>query len=310
MRADLAPVSSLRSTEPADSQVRCDVLDSLRAEIGSIERRSPAAGRVAPAAQPEDAWTFDEAGLDALVGPRGLEIGAVHEVKPAALLQDGGTQAGWAALCASGRRFALALAVRRLSTLRGARRDAPVLVCSSASQSAELGAFYGPGLSSLGLDPGRLIVAEPARGADVLWAVEQGLASQGLAMVIGEVAEVDLSPARRLGLAASRSLTPCVLVTHPRGEPAAATSTRWRVSPALGPPDDLDREAPGAACLRVSLERCRTAPARGSWCAPLLLEWCDAAYRFRVAAGVADRSSRAGSSAGWACAPMETGKRA
>lgn len=309
MPADLAPGSNVRSAGPADFQMRCDVLAGLRAEIGNIERRSPQlAGNTVPDVPAEDAWTFGEAGLDARVGPGGLEIGAVHEVKPSALAQD--TPAGWVALCAASRRFALALAVRRLSTLRGARRDAPVLVCTSVSQSAELGALYGPGLHGLGLDPARVIVAEPSKAADVLWAVEQGLASQGLAMVIGEVAQVDLTPARRLALAASRSLTPCVLLTHPRAGPAAATSTRWSIAPAPGSPDPLDQEAPGAARLSVSLKRCRTAPATPSWSAPLLLEWCDAAYRFRVASRVASRSSREGPPADWAGAALGSGKRA
>lgn len=309
MHIDIAPVSRASPTAKADSRSKDEVLESLRAEIGSLERRT-AGSSVAAGVPSGDMWTFGSPQLDALIGPCGLEIGAVHEVKPSALSADGKTSAGWAASCAASRRFALALVARRLAGVGGARRGAPVLVCSPASYAAELGALYGPGLADLGIDPGRLIVAEPARPADVLWAVEQGLASNGLALVVGELPDVELTPARRLALAAARSVTPCVLLTHPRAGLVAATATRWRVAPASGASDAFDPEAPGAARLRVVLERCRAGPARGSWSAPLLLEWCDAAYRFHLAASVADRSARTVVAAGRPDAAVGAGGRA
>lgn len=302
-------------------------LDALREQIRSIERRptllspGPAPRSRFDAASSrgfdekrstEDAiaeisgagsWTLGNAspdergpepvnqgrtGLDRAIGTGGLEIGAVHEIKPAAAPTAG---IGWAAAFASAYHFALALAVRRLVSAPPGHASAPILLCFSAAQSAEMGAPYAPGLAALGLDPERLILVEAARQVDVLWAIEEGLKSDGLALVLGQTDAVGLTPARRLALAAARSSTPCLLLTHPRSPAAAATSTRWRIAPASSSPNALDPEAPGETRFLANLERCRGSPAAvqpGSY----LLEWCNVAYRFGMAAGVVDGASR------------------
>lgn len=280
-------------------------LDALREQIRSIEQRprllspGPQARLVAAprptagtsAASGARIWTLGDAGIDRAIGSGGLEIGAVHEIKPAA-----GT--GWAAGFASAHHFALALAVRRLIAAPPADRNAPVLLCYSTAQGGEMGLPYAPGLAALGLDPGRLILVEAARQADVLWAIEEGLKSEGLALVIGQSDAVDLTPARRLALAAARTSTPCLLLTHPRSAAAAATATRWRIAPAPSAPHPFDPEAPGEPRFHAGLERCRGSPAAVH---PVLhlMEWCHAAYRFRVAAGVVDRASRARAQEDW-----------
>lgn len=314
--------SSPRSTETG--------LDALREQIRSIERRptlfSPGRG---PETRSEAAsstssgrgiWTLgdrspddcgsdagghsgdhSETGLDQSIGTGGLEIGAVHEIKPTAGVS-------WAAAFASAYHFALALAVRRLIAAPPSDRSAPVLLCFSAAQSTEMGAPYAPGLSGLGLDPERLILVEAARQADVLWAIEEGLKSEGLALVLGQIDAVGLTSARRLALAAARTSTPCLLLTHPRYPAAAATATRWRVSPAPSASHPLDPEAPGAPRFLVGLERCRGSPAAvlpGSY----LLEWSNAAYRFRMAAGMVDGASRPRAPESWPSRAMGGGER-
>lgn len=285
-----------QSARPAHLEARLYV---LRQAIGSIEGRaaasSPPGGahsREPPAR--EGTWTLGEPALDDLVGLEGLQIGAVHEIRPSTHTDRGGAPGAveWAAGFAAARRFALALAARRLATAPGRQRAAPWLICAGAPHVAELGAPYGPGLAALGLEPDRLIVVEPAKPFDVLWALDEGLRSEGLALVLGEVGDVGLTPARRLALAAARSGTPCLLLTHPRADTVAATATRWRVSPAPGGAHALDAGAPGAPRLQVELERCRGSPA-GASLGPLLVEWCNAAYRFRMASHLADRAPRA-----------------
>lgn len=221
-----------------------------------------------------------------MLGPAGLEIGAVHEVKPAASGVD------WAAAWAAARSFALMLGVRRLQAGAGQDARTHVLWCTSTAMTSELGAPYGPGLGMLGLDPARLILVEPARQQDALWALEEGLKSDSLALAVAQLDDVALTPARRLALAAAGGRTPCLLLTHPREGPAAATATRWRIAPAPSARHPLDPQAPGAIRLRVTLERCRGRPAPPEDLS-LMLEWCDAAYRFRMASTVADRADAA-----------------
>jgi hypothetical protein len=129
--------------------------------------------------------------------------------------------------------------------------------------------------------------------------MEEGLRSASLALVIGVVPEVALTPARRLSLAAAQG-TACLLVTDPRAPAAGSTATRWRVSQRSSAPHSLDAAAPGAPRYAVALERCREG-ALMIEASPLVLEWSDETHRFRVAAAVAHRAPaprRAGLGAG------------
>ncbi len=314
-QASFSPTSFSPASSPLDG------LQRLRESIRAIERRSqattplalgfmPGTGR---AHGPHTSWTLGEPVLDALIGTAGLEPGGLHEIKPVAgQLQSKGQSKDearsnriadkppnripdWMGGAAVARRFALALGVRWLAACDGLRREAPVLWCASAGDASELGAPYGAGLGRLGLDPARLIVVEPAKTSETLWALEEGLKASGLALVFGQLPSIGLTPARRLALAAAHGRTPCLLLTHPRAPPAAATSTRWRIAPAPSAPNPLDSWAPGAARFLVTLERCRGRPA-AEQSASFVLEWCDAALRFRLASGVAAGASRPGQS--------------
>lgn len=238
-------------------------------------------------------WRLGAREIDGLLPAAGLEDDALHEIKP--VLPAPGQAA--AAAVAAAQQFTLALAGRRLATLSGSAdprmASAPVLWCVPAATAADTGRPYGQGLMAFGLDPGRLLVAEAATAADALWVLEEGLASGSLALAIGLVDEIDLTPARRLSLAAAAKRTPCLLVTGARSAPAGATATRWRAGPAPGGEHPFDAAAPGAPRFEIALERCRRAPQAAAM-PPVSLEWCDEAYRFRMAAGVADRAMATG----------------
>jgi protein ImuA len=213
----------------------------------------------------------------------------MHEVKP--VISEGGSNfaAGWAAA----RAFTLALGVRRCHAMGlTGDRPVPVLCCWPGALAHELGSLYGPGLRALGLDPDRLLIAETANAAEALWALEEGLRSASLALALGMLEEVALTPARRLALAAAASRTPCLLLTHPRAAATAATATRWRVGPCPSAPHPFDARAPGAPRFAVVLERCRSRPAAEA--ISVSLEWCNEAYRFRLASRLADRAAAAG----------------
>jgi hypothetical protein len=100
---------------------------------------------------------------------------------------------------------------------------------------------------------------------------------------------VELTPARRLGLAAAGSLTPCLVVTDPRAPAAGSTATRWRIGALRSAPHPFDRDAPGARRFTASLERCRHA-ALAPQALSLSLEWSDETHRFRVASALAHRA--------------------
>lgn len=279
---------ALRRVSPVpDLSPPRDVLSGLRARIRAIERSGTSGGPTVPCerrtrlgAVPPPAWRLGAAPVDSLLGVAGLELAGVHEIKP--------EQGQGAVLAAAARSFALALAVRRHAA-GDPRAAAPILWCEPRASRHEHGALYGPGLADLGIDPARLVLVEPARTQDVLWAMEEGLAAGALSLVAGVVDEADLTPARRLALAAARGGTPCLLLTHQRTGPAAATATRWRVGARPGAPHPLDPAAPGAARFALSLERCRAHPP-GVSPTSVPVEWSNVAYRFRMAADVADRA--------------------
>jgi protein ImuA len=231
-------------------------------------------------------WTLGEAAFDACLPGGGLDPAGLVELKP-------GDHGDWPATLA----FAACLTVRRQAgsldrrTDPGAARNAPkpVLWCTTPRFTAEHGRLYGPGLAGLGLPPASVIMVDAPREADALWALEEGLRSGGISLAVGLLKEVDLTPSRRLGLAASAGRTPGLLLTPPSSPPAPSASVRLRLRRLPGAPHPLDRRAPGAPRLRLTLERCR----RASLAAETLsldLEWCDVTYRFRLAADVADRA--------------------
>ena len=318
VRAD-APIWPVPSIGRPTASVKAAVITGLRSRILSLERH---ASRRDPSSLPDDAGTPSRRGdwelgcpsFDELL-PSGLETNSIHEIKgtPSAL---GGASAGdWMAAIG----FAARLAVRRLDALSGMRapdalsrgapsRGAPpraahpwVLWCWPKALAGEFGAPSAAGLAHLGLDPSRLLIIETARASEALNALEESLKASSLAVVIGVLNEIELTPARRLSLAAGETATPCLLVTHPSSEPAGATATRWRVARVPSAEHRFDPRAPGAARVLATLERCRAKPASAAR-PSLLLEWCDETRRFGLASGMADLPAQTRGAAGGAVA--------
>ena len=271
--------------EPGEKTVlpRAALIGSLRETIRKIERAAPLARR------PSDSsvkWKFGCTAADALL-PGGLETDSLHEVK-AAMPVSGAIAGAWMASLG----FALRLAVRRVEQVSGdgARSVAPwILWCWPRVMAGELGRPSAAGLMRLGLDPARFLIVETARADEALIALEDGLKSQSLALAIGVFNEIDLTPARRLSLAAGEGRTPCLAITHPSSQAAGATATRWRIGWGPSAAHPFDAKAPGNARFRLQLERARARPQSVNL-NPLLLEWSDETHRFSVAASLADRA--------------------
>src|SRR5579871_216753 len=175
-----------------------ETLHTLRERVRRIERPSVAAHGVVP---------LGVTAIDRVLPGGGLARGALHEI-----LGAGGDEEDGALAAA----FAAGLVARLVATAA-----APVLWCLARPD------LYGPGLVAHGLDPARLLLAQTARDADLLWAMEEGLRSPGLAAVVGEIAILPDVAGRRLQLAAERSgVTAFVLRRWYGGDQAARERRR------------------------------------------------------------------------------------
>lgn len=233
---------------------------------------------------PAHAWSLGDPALDDLVGPKGLETNAVHELKAQFPFNHSHSHNGeqhaphWAGRWSAARRFLLALIIRRFAALgvqaTGSQSGPGILWCWPRVMAQEFGELYAPGLTrshcnqlavdTLGLSANALTIVEPSRSQDVLWAMEEGLKSQALACVVGVLDDVDLTPARRLALAAQKNNIPALVLTSPRAPPMAATATRWRIAPAPSAQHPIEANLPGRPRLRLCLERRRSHPVTGS----------------------------------------------
>jgi protein ImuA len=249
-------------------------LSLLRDRIRRIER---------PGALRHGVLPFGSARIDAALPGGGLALGALHEILAAGPdEEDAAVSAGFAATI--------------LGAILGRLGRGAVLWCLKRLD------LHGPGLAAHGLDPDRLILARATRDADILWAVEEGLRTPGLAAVVGEVGCLPMVAGRRLQLAAEHTgVTAFVLRRWHTGAAAAAERerpsaavTRWRVAalPSL-PPALLNAAEPGIGQprWRVELLRCRGGvPA--AWDIPSDLHdqgESDATDPLSFSAGLADR---------------------
>lgn len=292
-----------RSMAPARVQIaggvgaRSSLIERLRERIRTIEQAPvslthppalPGTGRPRSACTLTEgagtparaAWTFGVPEIDDALPWAGLEPSGLHEVRAA------GYRDSWAALG-----FALALLGRRRAGADGRRT---VLWGFTDAAAREAGLPYGPGLAGFGLDPGGFLLVRARRAQDVAWALEEGLKSRTLLAVLGQVDAAQGILARRLALAATTYDTPCLVIPGHGAPGLGPALTRWRVAAAPGGPDALDHAAPGAQRWRLALERCRHGPDGRAW----TVEWSDDAYRFHLAAPLADRAPAAGGTTG------------
>ncbi len=236
----------------------------LRARIRRIEGGAAAGGATVP---------LGIAAIDAHLPGGGLARDALHEIV-AESPGDAGAGAGFCAVL-----------LARLARGQGG----PVLWCRNRA-ALDAGEIYPPGLARFGLDPARLIAVHAQRDRDVLWTLEEGLASKATAAVLGEIGALDLTASRRLQLAAERARTPAILLRLAgRARDTSAAATRWRLaaepSRPRGPAAALDE--PGGPCWRARLVRCRGG-APGAW----IMEWRDETGDLALAAPVRDRPAQ------------------
>jgi protein ImuA len=264
------------------------LIEQLRASIRALEQVPVSlATPPAPGAAPSrPACSLLPPSNDNAESPlESLQQGGLHEIKPERY-RDTPAALG----------FALAvIAAAAQTNCRGL-----VLWCLTRTAGREWGRPYGPALFRSGLYPARLLIVEARTADDAAWALEEGLKSGALVACLAQIPIKTPLAARRLGLAAQASRTPCLLLSGHGGADLSGmpgtglpgTLTRWRIAtePSLPPP--FDAAAPGAASWRLTLERCRgRAPGMS-----FRVEFSHESDRLRVAAASSDRAAEAGES--------------
>lgn len=253
------------------------LIEQLRASIRALEQVPVSLGLPpAPdAASPRPACSLSPASNDNRDLPLSiLKRGGLHEIKPQAY-RDHPAALG----------FALAVMAEAWTKCRGL-----ILWCLTRAAAEEWGRPYGPGLARAGLDPARLLIVETRTADDAGWALEEGLKSGALAASIAQVEIKTPLAARRLGLAAQASRTPCLLLSGHKSAGLPGTLTRWRIAAARSGPALFDKSAPGLSSWRLVLERCRGAAPEQSF----RVEFSDESDRLRVAAASCDRAAETG----------------
>ncbi len=97
--------------------------------------------------------------------------------------------------------------------------------------------LFPPALKAFGVTPDQVLFIDLARERDVLWVMEEALKCEGLAAVVGEIKEIDLTASRRLQLAAEQSrVTGLILRYQPRRLSTIACVARWKITPMASEP--------------------------------------------------------------------------
>jgi protein ImuA len=234
-----------------------ETLDELRAAVGRIE--AEAAGQKRRTKR----VAFGIGAVDEVLGG-GLRRGALHAVA-AASSAGVGAATGFAAALA-------ALAAGKGRTVLWIRQD---------MAGVEHGEPWAPGLSEIGLDPGRIVFVRATDTEAALKAAEMALSCRGLAAVLiepyGALARFDRVAGRRLALAAGRSGALALMLRfETTGQMPAglvAAETRWRIAPLASSAREVDWGGPRAL---VELTRNRLG-ALGRW--PLGFSDDDRAFR-------------------------------
>ncbi len=213
------------------------------------------------------ALPFGLPALDAHLPHGGLARGALHEIVPA-------TDSD------------LPAAFGFITALLGRVTGKPILLVTSR-RFADHGSPHGHGLRAFGLDPAHLLLVETKDDRELLWTLQETLRSGVPAAVAGVIPGLDFKTSQRLQLAARDSSIPLLLLRSAIETSAAVT--RWRIGTAEAARDRFGLMA--RSRWRVRLERCRNGRL-GEW----LMEFDHAAYRFSLAAALADPalSRRAG----------------
>jgi protein ImuA len=124
--------------------------------------------------------------------------------------------------------------------------------------------LFPPALKLFGVAPDRIIFIDLKKEKDVLWAMEEALKCEGLAAVIGEVSEINLSQSRRLQLTVEKSgVTGLLIRNNIQKIATSACVARWQIKPLIS---ELEDGMPGVGFPRWKVELLKVKNGSpGSW---------------------------------------------
>jgi protein ImuA len=128
---------------------------------------------------------------------------------------------------------------------------------------------FPPSLIGYGVNPEQVIFVKVRGEKEGLWATEEALKAPGIAAVIAELPDLDLTASRRQLLAVEKSgVTGLVLRHRPRYLDVTAAAARWQVVPARSRPPRRGMPGIGYPAWMVSLDMVKNG--RNNTCQ---LEW-------------------------------------
>lgn len=135
--------------------------------------------------------------------------------------------------------------------------------------------LFPPAFKQFGIEPDRLILIDLKKEKEALWVMEEALQCTGLAAVVGELNQIDLTASRRLQLAVEKSrVTGFIIRAANRRINTIACVARWQVSSLASEPE---AGMPGVSFPRWKVELLRVRNGRtGCW----TVEWRSRRFRF------------------------------
>lgn len=128
--------------------------------------------------------------------------------------------------------------------------------------------IFAHGLVQFGIDPAQILFVEAKNDQQALFAMEEALQCEGLAVVIGEIPDADHTATRRLQLASKSTGATGLLLRHQsRYSGNSSFHTRWSVKPI---PSHLPDQMPGVGFPRWDISLLK---ARGSSPGNWQVEW-------------------------------------
>ena len=123
---------------------------------------------------------------------------------------------------------------------------------------------FPPALKLFGVNPDKIVFIHVKRQKEILWVMEEALKCDGLAAVVGEIAEINFTETRRLQLAVEKSqVTGFIIRNKPRSINITACVSRWKISQI---PSELKKNLPGVGFPRWDIELLKIRNGKpGSW---------------------------------------------
>ena len=133
---------------------------------------------------------------------------------------------------------------------------------------------FPPALKAFGVEPDRVVFIDLKQEKDVLWVMEEALKCNGLAAVVGEIKDINLTASRRLQLAVEQSrVTGFLIRNNPRNTNTIASVARWYIKSVSSLMED-DMPGVGFPRWNVQLDKVRNGKP-GQW----QIEWSHNQFR-------------------------------